>query len=363
MLYLSFAKSKPLINNSDLLRSIMGEAGFALRSNNFFNIETLIIDEPRLPPNFYGHINALKHLLDQDIEKKFIYFRIPKASSGFRQIEAPEEEYKTQLRDITDVLTKKFKLLPHNASYAYTRGRSAKDALIFHQENKARWFLKMDLKDFFTSISKEYLIEKLPNIFPFNFLDSDTICRLAEVAVNNDGVLPQGSPLSPLLSNLMMVEFDNTLSHTLKRFERDTYYYTRYADDLLISSPYDFKYEPLVKLVEDIIQLQGSPFKVNKSKTRYQSFSGSNWNLGLMYNNKRNITIGSKKKKEYSFLLDLFLRTFNTSEQWEAAETMSLVGKLGYLQNIEPRYFEKMLRKYETKYSKDYLSAIKIVLG
>jgi len=341
----------------------MGDAGFSLRSKNFFTINTIELVQARVPEDFIEQVTALNDILRRDVEKKFRYFRIPKSSGGTRQIEAPEDDYKLQLRDITDLIVNGLKCLPHNACYAYTRGRCVKDAMVYHQENKARWFLKMDIKDFFPSITKEVITTLLPRVFPFNHMDNNTLSELAEVAVNHEGVLPQGSPLSPLLSNLLMVEFDHQLTIKLQYLNRDKYYYTRYADDILISSPYTFRFSELVEAVNETLKVCDLPLKVNNRKTRYQSFSGSNWNLGLMYNNQRNITIGNKKKKEYGFLLDLFLKTFGTSEQWAYTDTTSLVGKLSYLKNIEPMYYKRMIKKYEVKYNKNYQHAVKVVLG
>lgn len=360
---LSYATNKQQRNNTDLMRVIMGTAGLSLRSANFFNTKTIETDEPIRPDNLDIQLTTLKDILDRAVAKHFIYFRIPKASGGTRNIEAPECEYKQQLQDITELITKGLRVLPHDSAYAYTRGRSAKDALILHQEQKARWFLKIDLKDFFPSITEDLLLQVLPTIFPFNYFNQELLASLCNVAVNKDGVLPQGSPLSPLLSNIIMVKFDKVLSSKLTWFKRNKYTYTRYADDLLISCPYKFKYSDVVECIRDTLLECELPFRINGRKTRYQSFSGSNWNLGLMYNNKRNITIGSKKKKEYAFLLDLFLMTAGTQGQWCREETQSIAGKLSYLKNIEPTYYRKLINKYEKKHGKIYTQVIKDILS
>lgn len=335
----------------------------AMHSKNYFLTKTMTTDEPEIKPYIMEQRDLLRDTILSNLPaKSFTTFRIPKHSGGTRVIEAPEDAYKYKLREITDLLQDGLKLLPHNSSYAYTRGRSAKDAIIVHQENKSRWFLKVDLSNFFGTTTDTVLLNKLSEVYPLNFLDSATLQTLVNYSLNGDGVLPQGSPLSPLLTNLIMIGFDYELSRSLRWFNRQIYTYTRYADDLLISCKYDFDPLPVIQLIRDTLAKQNLPYKLNEDKTRYQSFSGRNWNLGLMYNKDYQITIGTKKKKEYAFLLDCFIVDFKCGRIWSTSETSELIGKLGYLKGIEPIYYDKMIRRYERKHSCDIPTLFKQAL-
>jgi len=313
-------------------------------SKGFFKTRTYYTDSP-----YSQSIYRLKWFLSahMDTPRDYVHFRIPKASGGTRLIEAPNERLKEVQRKIVDVLTEEYHILAHNSAYAYTRGRCAYDSLVTHQKKNARWFLKLDIKDFFPSISKEVLKEQLPKIYPLCNADSDTIGNLIDLAVNDKGVLPQGSPLSPLLSNLVMLEFDLKFSNTIRRFNKQSYVYTRYADDMLISCPYTFKYEDIIVVVEELFREFNLPFTIARHKVRYASSAGRNWNLGLMYNHEQKITIGSKRKKELHSLFNSFVVEY----PWDKQSTRELMGKFAYLKNVEPEYADTLVNKYESKYN------------
>jgi len=323
-------------------------------SKNFFKMRTFSVSEPR---GFLLYL--LEDKLNTPFTKEYIQFRIPKSSGGTRLIEAPTEELKTLQKDITNILQNYYKILPHNAAYAYTRGRCAYDALVTHQRNKARWFLKIDIKDFFPSITVELLKDKLPTIYPLNWLSESYLDKLIDIATNNHNVLPQGSPLSPLLSNLIMVGFDLALSSKLRRFEYQTYTYTRYADDMLISCPYAFEFQKIVEVIEELFTEFNLPFQISKHKLRYASAAGRNWNLGLMYNKDLKITVGTKRKKELHSLVNSFVVEY----PWDIQTTQELIGKLGYLKNVEPDYYDTLIHKYESKYNVDIHSMFKDILN
>lgn len=322
-----------------LMQSVGYEQEYQNYSKGFFEVRTL--ETEPLPFN----VGRLVETLGTPYTKEYIQFRIPKSSGGTRLIKAPVDELKELQKNIANMIQNNYRVLPHNAAYAYMRGRCAYDALVTHQRNNARWFLKLDIKDFFPSITKEVLMNKLPFIYPLNELSEDEMEQLIDIATD-EGSLPQGSPLSPLLSNLVMLEFDKLLTTKIRRFENQTYTYTRYADDMLISCPYTFRFESIIKVIEELFEELELPFEISRQKVRYASMAGRNWNLGLMYNQDQRITIGTKRKKELHSLVNSFVVEY----PWDIQSTQELIGKLGYLKNVEPDYHERLFNKYETKY-------------
>lgn len=361
MAYVTYIKSNSLTpeHRYTVFDLLMQEAGYGTEhqpySKNFFEVRTFKVDTPMDLP-----LDNLENLLDRrQYTKEYIHFRIPKASGGTRLIEAPAEPLKELQKDIVDLLQDRYKIFPHNAAYAYTRGRCAYDALVTHQINNARWFLKIDIKDFFPSISKEVLKNTLSNIYPLCHLSDRHLDLLIDIATNEKDVLPQGSPLSPLLSNLVMLAFDFKLSSKLRRFENQTYTYTRYADDMLISCPYTFEFQRIVTIIEELFAELNLPFKISKQKLRYASAAGRNWNLGLMYNKDQKITVGTKRKKELHSLLNSFVIEY----PWDLQSTQELIGKLGYLKNVEPNYYSTLINKYEMKYNVNITSMFRDILN
>lgn len=341
---------------------LFGAPDRALHSKNFFHVRTFWTDNPRHSEAMLLLLNNLIRFAQVPIVKEYYQFRIPKASGGTRLIEAPAPPLKAAQKNVADALYA-MDVFPHDAAYAYTRGRCAYDALVTHQRANARWFLKIDIKDFFPSVTRQLLDIKLREIYPLNFMNDATFNALTNLATNDLGVLPQGSPLSPALSNLVLMGFDKKLTKKLKRFDRQIYCYTRYADDILISCPYSFQFQPIVDLVQSLFAEEGLPFRINRDKLRYSSMAGRNWNLGLMYNQDQQITVGTKRKRQLHALVHNFLADYLQRRPWSKSETQELVGKLAYLKNIEPAYCDALISRYERKFGVDFKMVCKLILS
>lgn len=286
-----------------------------------------------------------------NMQEHYQTFHIPKHSGGMRRIDAPEEPLKDLMRNIKRSIDTKFGKHYHDAAYAYVSGRSTKDAMRAHQKNNSRWFLKLDMKDFFTSCSEAFILQQLQKVYPYSILMADpesnvTITKLVKLCMLNGG-LPQGTPLSPLITNLIMVPIDFKITQYC--CERQMVY-TRYADDLTISSEYDFQWTPVCAAVRAILTEEGAPFTINNTKTRYGSSAGRNWNLGLMLNKDNKITIGHKQKMRLRAGINNFLRDFTNGIFWSTIELQQLLGNLSYLKNIEPAYTEYIVHELEQKY-------------
>lgn len=275
-----------------------------------------------------------KQFLDSEEKHLETYtFQIPKKSGGTRTIVAPHHNLKAAHQRILFDLQKRFKILEHNNAFAYVNDRSTKEALKVHQANESKYFLKVDISDFFGSCSKDLLLNKLPTVYPFNYMDKDVLEILVSLATL-DGVLPQGMPLSPFLTNMIMVPFDHEFSEFCKRKKL---IYTRYADDLLISSVNEFEFEKVIRQINKLFKNLEYPFKIKEDKTRFGTREGRNWNLGLMLNKDNKITIGHERKKNLKVIL------YKLSKG-EISSSDHIRGVFSYLKQIEPDYFEHLNR-------------------
>lgn len=297
---------------------------------------------------------CVKNIDTTNIDKYYSTFFIPKKTGGLRTISAPNDELKSVLQIIQTTFEKVLKLKPHNCAHAYVSGRNCLTDLKQHQQHKSRWFLKLDIKNFFPSCTKEYVLETLKDIYPLCFIKLEDLETILEVCFK-DGVLPQGAPTSPLLSNLVMIPVDYNIDFFCKKAKLA---YTRYADDILISSKYKAQCpKEVIKFIDSMFEK--TPFKLKKEKTRYGSSSGRNWNLGLMLNKDNNITIGAVKKKYYKAML---YNLFTTHETWTKEDAYKLNGITSYYKSIEPKYIKDLIEKFETKYSLNYKNIMKTIL-
>jgi hypothetical protein len=302
------------------------------------------------------------NMFQMEPEAYYDSFLIPKHSGGMRRIDAPKPELKHLLRDIKNIFEDKLKFLPHDRAFAYVKHRSTKDALTEHQRNGSKWFLKLDMKDFFPSCTMEIIMDAMHKVFPFKILLDNPdyfqdLLIITKLCLFN-GSLPQGTPMSPLLTNLVMVHYDYILYKELNDFEKQHFIYTRYADDLLISSKYDFDKEKVFNKVQEIIE----PFRLKPEKTRYGSSAGRNWNLGLMLNKDNEITVGYKRKQRLKATLFTFLQDFTNNNRWDRINTEVLLGQVAYYQKVEPEYIAHVIEKYNEKFNVNFSSCAKEIL-
>jgi len=301
-------------------------------------------------------------------DKSTLYrsFKIPKRSGGLRQIDAPNDELKRALYDLKMIFEKKFYMSYHTAAFAYVHGRSTIDSVKRHQQNKSRWFLKTDMRHFFPSTSPEFLMKMLCMTFPFcAFIEDDWGNReLLEKALSLcflNGGLPQGTPTSPMLTNALMIPIDHAISKMCHEYQPHLCY-TRYADDILISSEYSFKWTDVQNKLIAILNSFEAPFSLHPDKTRFGSNSGRNWNLGVMLNAENKITIGHEKKKVAKACVFQFMTDYDRGMPWSLEDTQHLAGQLSYYKMVEPEFVTMLLDKYAQKFGKDVMEAIKTVL-
>lgn len=290
-------------------------------------------------------------------------FYIPKKSGGLRKIDAPNPELMDALRKLKTIFEDDFNALYHTSAFAYVRKRSTVDAVKRHQYNESKWFGKYDLSNFFGSTSPEFVEKMFSMIFPFSEVMKNpegkeqltTALSLAFL----DGGLPQGTPISPIITNLMMIPIDFTLSKKLRQFEKQKFIYTRYADDFLISSRYDFDFKKIENLIVDTLRSFNAPFSIKSSKTRYGSSSGSNWNLGVMLNRENKLTIGYKKKRQFQAMLASYVMDKQNGVNWDLNDVQVLEGYRNYYRMIEGDTIDKIVEHIGKKFKVNIVRMIK----
>lgn len=308
-------------------------------------------------------------------------FYLPKRSGrGFRQIDAPRDEFKLVLSELK-LMFEKFMChnTYHTSAYAYIPNRSRVDLVKKLKENKTRWTLQLDFSNFFGSINLDWTMSMLSVIYPF----SDIIKRPGgEEALKNclrlcflDGRLPQGTPISPLLTNILMIPIDYHITNDLLKkaqeittFDNDTYndtyrlIYTRYADDIFIGSHRGFNWKPVMQYIQNILEQFNAPMKIKPEKTKYKSTNGQNFILGLMYNQDYNITLGHKKKRQIKAMINNFAMDYTNHVPLDPHDIQVVLGNISHLHQIEPEYTDELLIRAREKYGFDILKTMKEVI-
>ena len=306
---------------------------------------------------------ATIYLREADRKTLYDFFSIPKRHGGFRKISAPKPELMNALRLLKTIFEQDFGALYHTSAFAYVHGRSTLDAVKRHQANESRWFGKFDLHDFFGSTTLDFVMKMFSQVFPFSEVVKYPAGKAAlETALDLaflDGGLPQGTPISPLITNVMMIPVDYKLSNALRNFHDNKLIYTRYADDFLVSSRTTFSVSEVQRLIMDTLHEFGATFTLNTSKTRYGSSSGSNWNLGVMLNKDNQITVGYKRKRQFQSMLYNYITDGRNGRPWSQEDIRSLDGLRSYYRMVEKDNIDAIIDHVNKKLHTDVVANIR----
>ena len=314
-------------------------------------------DTALLPPLVDRNWHNLKRLCCQYLPYKDVQYkeyRIPKRSGGFRLIEEPYPSLKYLQRSVVRIL-EDIGGTSHTAAYGYVKGRGTLGAVQKHQRAGSRWFLKVDIHDFFGSCTPAFVEQMLARITPFNKLVTEGIEHSAFSVCFRHDRLPQGAPSSPIITNMLMIPFDHELSVWARKYGL---LYTRYADDLLISGREGFDYNEVIGQIESLFRQFEMPFTLNKKKTRYGNINGRNWNLGLMLNKDNDITVGYRNKKRLKAMLCNIASNAQTNPA-SKEERNKILGILSYHQSIDKGYTDYLVSKCSEKWQIDVMQFLK----
>lgn len=291
------------------------------------------------------------------------HYEIPKKNGKMRPIDEPLPQLRAAQDKLVEIIKECCPATHHAAAYAYVEKRETLDAVKKHQKNDSHWFAKFDFTNFFGSTTPAFVSEMLSQIYPFAWVYQNGGKELMERALSVcylNGGLPQGSPISPMLTNIMMIPIDHKLMNTLHDYDRHNFVYTRYADDIQISCKYGFDVKHIEKLIESTLRSFHAPFALNREKTHYGSRAGRNWMLGIMLNAENHTTVGYKEKKYFKAALTNYIADKKAPvRKWELNEIQQLSGKLSYYRHIEKDYFDQVVMHLNEKFGIDIDAAMK----
>ena len=200
---------------------------------------------------------------------------IPKETKGeFRKLGVPTVVDRVIQQAITQELTPIYEEQFSNNSFGFRPKRGAHDALRQCQKNVNDGYVyvvDMDLEKFFDTVCQSKLVEVLSRTIKDGRVVS-LIHRYLNAGVIANGMferteigMPQGGPLSPLLSNIMLNELD-------KELERRGHRFVRYADDCMIfcksKKSAERTLENIIPFIEEKLFL-----RVNRKKTEVAHIS------------------------------------------------------------------------------------------
>lgn len=291
-------------------------------------------------------------------EQKYETFLIAKRNGGQRTICAPINALKALQRKLSDYLQdcldeiNSEKKRKDRVAHGFRRNRSIITNAQRHRHR--RWVLNLDLEDFFPSINFGRVRGFLMKSRDFG-LNESVATVLAQIACYRNS-LPQGSPCSPILSNLVAHPLDMRL---VKLASKAGCTYTRYADDLTFStnmrvfpseiarsttpgqgSPHSWSVGDLLRA-----NIEGSGFRINEKKTSMMYAGARQQVTGLVVNEKVNVRSDYRRTSRAMVHRLVSTGTFEvlgtvTKEGKSILELRpgslnELHGRLGFINNID----------------------------
>ncbi|HCJ7727250.1 retron Ec67 family RNA-directed DNA polymerase/endonuclease [Citrobacter freundii] len=308
----------------------------------------------------------------RNTDNLYSQFTIKKKNGSDRHISAPDPELKEIQSRLSDLLQDCLNNIRENSkednnfSHGFERNRSIITNAEKHKSKK--WVLNIDLSNFFD----EFNFGRVRGYFLKNknfSLNTELSTLIAKIACHQDK-LPQGSPCSPVITNLILVSLDRRLSNLCNRAGCT---YTRYADDITISTnKKEFPRNIIKSHNENSIDLNkkflkeiiSSGFQINLNKLRLFDRKCRQEVTGLTVN--RFVNVDNKyAKKIRAMAHSLFTKggytlTDKKTREQRAGNINELGGMLSFIDYVDkhnnrlPHTIKTSLNKRENVYS-DFL--------
>jgi CRISPR-associated protein Cas1 len=191
---------------------------------------------------------------------------IPKRSGGTRPLSIPCVQDRVVHTAIALVLTPHLDALMAEGSFGYRPGRSVRQAVARIEQFRDagyQWVIDADIERYFERVPHDALMTRLGEIID----DAATLDLIEQalIAGSESGRgLAQGSPLSPLLSNLYLDGFDDAIEQGEVRL-------VRFADDFVLLCRSEVRARDVLPQVAALLEERG--LRLNPEKTRIVDFA------------------------------------------------------------------------------------------
>lgn len=201
----------------------------------------------------FGYSLDFVYALSKKQHKFYRSFKIQQGKK-VRTIHSPRVALKVIQKWLGTHLSSSITFEPHVCGFV--KGKSFADAAKIHEG--AKWVYSVDIEDFFPSITVWQISNSLESLGYSN----ESGMLLANICSLNFQ-LAQGSPASPVISNLVMKGVDRQLKTLADKYDLQV---SRYADDIVFSGKAPFR-EEVPRELESIFE--ATPFSLNKNKTYF----------------------------------------------------------------------------------------------
>lgn len=253
-----------------------------------------------------------------------------------RVVYDPDPELKLVQCWISDFLRSSSSKLPEYVA-AYEPGCSVRRNALLHA--KSAHLIKLDIKHFFPSCKRD-MVEGLfaglrieaSHSNKLRALDKREIDLLSDLSCYKKS-LCIGAPSSPTISNRIMLDFDIEVMDSI----RSSYIYSRYSDDITISSKVWIDKDEIIEIVQKCLKKYG--FELNTDKICCVGLGDQRKITGVFLQPDGNLSIGKKLKEKLKSELYQFL-------VHGRGESAHILGLINYSQYVDPDWTSSLIAKY-----------------
>ena len=276
-------------------------------------------------------------LTDARDEHGYRRYEIPKGNGKVRVIHAPSDELKAAQRALLDRLLSRVPVSPF--AHGFALGKSIITNARVHAST-ARAVLNIDLQDAFPSVSERQVRKLLEwRVGPLIKVSAPSLTQeergelydTLSVLCTRDGALPQGAPTSGYLLNLACARLDRLVYGIIMRSGLPQVRYSRYADDLTITSSAPISEELSLAVQRAIVR---SGFKANPAKIHSHTETQRAIVICGIRLHQGGLALPQSTLKRYRSLLSNVAAT--PSEEVDETRRGEVMGVLGYLRHIYP---------------------------
>lgn len=266
-------------------------------------------------------------------------FSIEKRNGGRRIVAQPAREVKALQRALVEQLSG---LVPvHEAAMAYRVGSSIQANAALHVS--ARYLLKLDFEEFFPSIDSVAVQQHLERYCRGKLTEKEIEFVIRLVLWKAPGVdrrsLCIGAPSSPLLSNSVMFNIDSLIANACNQCG---VVYSRYSDDITLSSSKPDTLRAVEQMVRDVVKQASYPrLRFNDRKRVSVARNTAMTVTGLTLTNQGTVSVGRARKRGVRAGVKSFVSGRLSQEQ-----ARRLRGEVAFVLSVEPAFRQTLVNSY-----------------
>lgn len=322
-----------------------------LKENNLPVIET----DKELADFLKIEYNSLRYLVyHRDVITFDNYYRfdIPKKSGGMRHIAAPKTQLKMAQRQILEQILQNLKI--SDMAHGFIKSRSVLTSAKTHNTSPDL-LINIDLENFFPTITFERVRGLYQSLGYSGYIASllamiCTYCERMPVEIKgetkyvktSERVLPQGSPASPMITNIICHRMDKRINGLCKKLGLT---YTRYADDMSFSYIGDTENIAIGSFLNSIAKIiEEEGFHIKKEKTHILRKNNRQYITGIVINNDE---IGVPRKWVKILRASIYnaKQLKNSGNSVPLTTKQEILGKIAWLKSVNESRYQKIIQQ------------------